>query len=764
MSVVSDRLYGLIPEAHRLRDGDAGEPLRTLLRIVERELNALEGDVAQMYEDWFIETCDDWLVPYIGDLLGAGVLHEQAGAGRGRRAYVANTIAYRRRKGTAAVLEQLARDLTGSPARAVEYFRLVATTQHLGHPDTSRFATADLRDGLTLELLGGPLERVAHSAEVRSIASRRGRYGVANLGLFVSRIESYPVERAEPRAFTNPPDGRFTFDPLGRSIPLHNRPLPERDIAHLAEEQNLAVPLRRRPLHDELEARRTQEWQGGTGWFRRRVEGSGEESSVIEVYVEGKQKPLAPEEIVVCHLGTTPSAPDWRRPPVEIEYKDLPPKPLKKPIRAAVDPVLGRLSFRANDTVAPVRVSFSYGFGGDIGGGPYDRTESYEAWRPDDVSPWQIGVTKDPALLASSTVKAPIVDKLGKAISAWNTRLAQSGPAPFGIISILDSASYAESLTAASVIEIPAEASLAIVAAGWHTVESRDGISAPERVPGLIDPDARRPHLDGDLSVKGTAAAGADPGTLILDGLLIEGRVTVLVGNLGGLLISHCTLAAATPPGTSQTAADGDVTVNASTASGAGSSNGRLRVQVTRSLCGRIELSDRIGQVSVADSLVDRPGMPAIVAPGGRAELEGVTVLGGVAVRELDASNCIFTELALADRRQSGCVRYSYLPPGSRTTQPYRCQPALALATQPERSADSLRPVFASTRGGDPLYGRLATTCPSEIRGGADDEGEMGAFNFLRETQREANVRASLDEYLSFGLDAGVLHLEGEQR
>jgi uncharacterized protein involved in exopolysaccharide biosynthesis len=47
------------------------------------------------------------------------------------RAEVANTIAYRRRKGTACVVEQLARDATGQSAAAVEFFQRIITTQNL---------------------------------------------------------------------------------------------------------------------------------------------------------------------------------------------------------------------------------------------------------------------------------------------------------------------------------------------------------------------------------------------------------------------------------------------------------------------------------------------------------------------------------------------------------------------------------------------------------------------------------------------------------
>ena len=34
------------------------------------QVEILEGDIDRLYDDWFAETCEEWVVPYIGDLLG----------------------------------------------------------------------------------------------------------------------------------------------------------------------------------------------------------------------------------------------------------------------------------------------------------------------------------------------------------------------------------------------------------------------------------------------------------------------------------------------------------------------------------------------------------------------------------------------------------------------------------------------------------------------------------------------------------------------
>jgi hypothetical protein len=68
-------------------------------------------------------------------------------------------------------------------------------------------------------------------------------------------------------------------------------------------------------------------------------------------------------------------------------------------------------------------------------------------------------------------------------------------------------------------------------------------------------------------------------------------------------------------------------------------------------------------------------------------------------------------------------------------------------------------PSFTSTRYGDPAYSQFSLACALEIRTGAENGSEIGAFNNLKQPQREANLRASLGEYLRFGLEAGIFYV-----
>ena len=116
-----------------------------------------------------------------------------------------------------------------------------------------------------------------------------------------------------------------------------------------------------------------------------------------------------------------------------------------------------------------------------------------------------------------------------------------------------------------------------------------------------------------------------------------------------------------------------------------------------------------------------------------------------------------------ADRRQTGCVRFCSLPSTSHTARRYRCQPDLALVgvTGPARVAirTRLTPQFTSLDFGQPAYAQLSARCASEIVTGAEDESEMGVFRYLQQPQRRANLRAALDEYLRYGLEAGGIEV-----
>ena len=68
----ADKLWTLLPAVYRAQDTDefgAAGPLRELVNRIGAQAAILRRSIDRMWEDQSIETCDDWLIPYIGDLL-----------------------------------------------------------------------------------------------------------------------------------------------------------------------------------------------------------------------------------------------------------------------------------------------------------------------------------------------------------------------------------------------------------------------------------------------------------------------------------------------------------------------------------------------------------------------------------------------------------------------------------------------------------------------------------------------------------------------
>ena len=754
----TDRLYNLMPAVYRLRDAAQGEPLRALLALIQQEYEVVEQDIANLYENWFIETCAEWVVPYIGDLLGVRPLYAAGSDTFSARAYVANTLDFRRRKGTASMLEQLAFDVTGWPARVVEYFQLLSTTQYINHLRLNNLATVDLRNADALELLDGPFEQATHTVDVRHIADGRGRYNIPSIGIFLWRLQSYeigpiPISTSDPsqtdrsgatrqsdaRAVVTPSDGRYTFNPLGIDTLLFNLGQTQTDGTQLASEINMPGPLRNRPLYEELEALRQSEVDSAPVpapvYFGT--------NPVFRIAIDDTIVPFA--QVMICDISGI-SATDWRRPASSKTYTpSAGGSTVSKPIRIAVDPVRGRLAFPAGAELpaSSLEVGYTYGFSGDQGAGPYDRS----SWLsdPDNGPPpfqnanrWQIAVSKQ-----LSPMTDLIVNTLTAAVEAWNAQPAGID----GVIAILDSATYAEDLNATPIV-VPEGSRLLIVAADWAAVRQ-----SPVGTSKSLDPDGLRPHFLGPISVSGSAPANSpNPGQLFIDDLLIEGQVIIQPGNLGTFALSHATIV----PSAS-------LTVQSS----AGETNSDLAVNIYRSISGPITIDPpSAAQLNITDSIVTSGASSdstaaAIAALGATAAIQTSTVFGTTTSFILSATDSLFTGIVTATRKQTGCVRFSFVPFGSQTGRRFHCQPDLALTGVPSSAQGPiiarLSPQFTSVDMAQPGYAQLSTACPTEITTGADNGSEMGAFNFLMQPQRATNLQTALDEYLRFGLEAGAI-------
>lgn len=821
------RLYQLLPAIYRIRDADQGEPLRALLQVIAEQVNLIEDDIDQLYENWFIETAEDWVVPYIGDLIGYHPVHEagEPVAPRDPRSQalnkiliprrdVANTIRYRRKKGSLALLELLANDVAGWPARAVEFYRLLGWTQALNHLRLAQGCMVDLRNGEKLEDLDGPFDRLAHTVEVRrinaaddfrsqpiivedpaSLAERynlpgQGRYNLPSVGLFIWRLRACPVTGGYADHTTGTKAFRidrkptcYTFSILGNDIPLYTWPVPEPSPSWLAGELNVPAPIRRRSLAAHLD-----DYYGpGKSFclYERETPTAKQRAAAKGQKLEPVITPVLANRLVVANLS------DWHYRP--------------KPGQVVVDPELGRIVFPSRENPEDLLVSYHYGFSADMGGGEYRRSPVDPPGLNAQESPKYYQVKQDPD---------PLATPLSDAIAQWKI-----DHPPHAVIEVADSGAYPDSIDIVFDPETPGQTLI---------------LRSAERCRPTFRLLNKQANKSDDLNI-----AGGPGNRFTLDGVLVTGRGVRIVGDLDQVTIRHSTL---TPgweldsecipccgnepslslvdsPPVEDTESSGEYVGDGAEQPGEeqqhesseqlqpsqqGKPNGKppqedklpppdlgcrdepppqhtTSVLVESSILGSISVErDAVGkeplQIIILDSILDATeleldALSSAFPVNGYAHavltIQRSTVFGVIATHAVElGENTIFYSPLYAARTQRGCLRFSYVTPGSRTPRRYNCQPDLIAALlQPENGPKPsnekvdylVRPVFNETRYGRPTYTQLAFDCPYEIRRGADDESEIGAFHDLYQPQREANLRARLKEYTPANVDAGIL-------
>lgn len=258
----AERLWLLLPGVYRADDSPdpaANGPLRELVNRIGAQIAMVRRSIDRLWADQSIETCDDWVIPYIGDLLGTNLVN--ALDTRGQRLDVANTIQYRRRKGTVEVLQELATDETGWGAVVIEAFRRMARTRHGLDPavgpnafpsiaphnfakfrsaqglagvvtGTPAGGTLDLRKAHGAQLTGTAFDESFHYADVRAGVGQVGHFTIPKLLVFLWRLQSFTVKAGTPVQLPNCPTPTYTFDPTGRLAPIFLPP-PPNSQAHL---------------------------------------------------------------------------------------------------------------------------------------------------------------------------------------------------------------------------------------------------------------------------------------------------------------------------------------------------------------------------------------------------------------------------------------------------------------------------------------------------------------------------------------------------
>lgn len=696
MSLTTDQLFELLPAFLRLADAEEGRrikraiddtsdrvvedfgPLRTLASLIAREAQITDEALEDLYDNAFIETCAPWVIPYLGDLLGVRGLADIP-EGIDMRARVANALDLRSRKGTLRALEQAAADSSGWPVYAVEYWKRLVHTQSMRLTHPTMGRTVSMRNREAIARIGMAFERDSRNAEVRRIETG-GRWMLGNIGLHVWRLRPYSISGHVARPIGTRRD--FRFHPLGCDAQLFARTGIDAGVEVPASEWDMPAPITREIFEEDLAKPEDDMVFYGPG---------------KAILVQVGDTVLTHDQVKSAHLGSraAPGAPepDWTR-TGGISGMTL------------IDPVLGRLVVDP-DLAGPVRVTCHFARPLAIGGGEQSRVNS-------------IGSIEDAITIAPSN----------------NLVTAINGDGGVGTFLLTQSTHY----NANGQIVVPANGTLRIIAADGASPTVRIGASAFAFDLGdsaMLELNGLRLH-NGPVRVEGTGAA-----TTLRDCTLVPGL------SLG------IDAAPANP---------GDVTLDVRMTGSA--------LRMDRCISGPIEVAQDM-DVRIAETILDASSpdamafRPAAGAARVTAAFDRCTILGrtataafaggareapagfGVAIESderLATADTIFfgrTAPALAaEYRQVGCIRFSYVPPGSLPPRLHRCVRA------PE-------PVFASIRYTASDYMLLEPRTADTILRGAENGGEMGAYNRAAHQARADNIRRSIDDFLRFGHAAG---------
>jgi hypothetical protein len=707
MSFTPEQIYELLPAIYRTRDAENGEPLKALLGVIATQVNVLQDNIQQLYADEFIETCARWVVPYIGDLVGADLIYELAN-GIGQRAYVANTIGYRRRKGTLIDLEQVSMDISGLPAVGVEFFKRLVTTQSMRHLRLNSLATLDLRHGGQLDKLNSAFDTITRTIDVRRIAPRwrqavdpdptpldidlhgGGRFNIPDIGIYLWRWAKNLTVTDAPAFVVD--QRRYLFSPLGQDMPLFTV-VPDRTaFDNLTTRLDVPQPIRRREFYKNI-----SEFYGPS------------------IMLKADNMPVPASHICCRDLSDGPAG-DWG-----CTMKGM----------ISIDPMLGRIQLAANVAVPNnLTVTYTYGAGGLVGGGAYPRT---------------VNLPAAPTFVAH--VPSAPTPTLASAVAAWNLL----GPGAVGTILLPGYQSLDIDLTGASAIQLPSNSQLWILAAEIHAS-------------GATSFDGSCAMLKGNIAVQGVQVPGPGGSTLplgqlVVSGLWVSGAVQV-TGDACSVNLMDTTLVpgiALTRDGKPTEPGEPSLVISAIGAS----------LTVSSCITGPIGIVAG-GSACISSSVVDSgcPGNIAyagadLASDGADLRIEECTVIGKLWTRTMQlASNTIFVSrrprfdpwpaAVWSSRVQVGCVRFCFVPIDNITPKKYRCIPNDS-SQEPE-----LWPNFITLQYGHPSYAMLSGYVSMAVWTGADDGAEMGVFHNTEETLGIRNVQLCAPGFLPVELEAGI--------
>jgi hypothetical protein len=752
-------LYDRLPEIYRIKDEEQTPPdqLKNYLAIADLIFDAIHENVESIYHDLFIETCDDWVIPYIGDLLGTSPLK---GDHWTLRADVADSIALRRRKGTLASIERLTYNLTQWGIHAVELRENLVWNQHLNHqrPDiggnppyakATRFTpirggTVTLRDPAMLSLLNTPFDPFAHIPDLKPPTFGNIRYNLPNLAIFLWRLKDYRVRFTKPilniQATGTVEPGEATHvvrvyvHPLGEPVRLFNTYQfdPDKDPPVITQLDETPGPIATARLTTNSEAGKPEKYVAIDTYNPTNLN-----ISSLDISEVGLQLHLPEPEFTGTDLS------QWKIRGENLCAWETGIKPPLKDREIAIDPIIGRIAIGldnlelATSLENHLLLTYTYGAVGTVGAHPISRTLP-EKWNDETL------VVKLVNLFEGHTLNEALND-IQNEISPVVIEIRDSR------VHVLDLSAIAGTIDEDGGFNLQLNRSLIIQAA-----------------------DGQRPiiKLKQPLRVRPKNVAAAGTLTMRLEGLYLtrdevfpKDAPLIARAAINRLEIVDCTL----DPG-GQKLLDGTVEGKRNplrnslglrqhygfSAADEKIFNQTPEIILERSIAGSL-LVDRGYHLCLSHSIIDAgkgvgddPETSFAVSNatdpekdwGPPTQVNGITVFGRMRVEQISGRSGIWVHALEVLNNQIGCIRYSYF-----SGKDDRLPQNLGCITGSEAKLRFVSEIF-----GEPAYGQVDRTSDFRIRERGSGDDEMGAFGFLLEAHKWRNLQIRFREFMPIGV------------
>jgi len=773
----AEKLWEWIPEVYRYEDGKAVNPdvLRGLIEIAGFAAANARRSVDRLWEDQFAEFCDDWALPYIGDLVGTRLVN--ALNRRGRRADVVRTIFYRRRKGTLTVLQMLVRDITEWDGVVVEAFRRLGRTPHrldpplagdgasrLGHlTATPPGGFADLRAVRGGDVLDGPFDEYSHTADVRQLRGHLGRYNIPKLNFHLYRERAFDIHFATPVDLGG---DRYTFDPSGRDVALFRRspefaptfqpglgvddclpleewrvtaPIPCRLLGEAryilkASDIPAALTVQLSPLIGIL-FRNEAALRHALATYLTPAEFNGAIYPILATALtpDSAKLHLYPDAIAVS-IGVDDTAPalprerltaanldDWGASLTFETGKEL-----------AIDPTCGRFML-LQPPLAGTRVFASIyfvGLFGPCGASTYDRRATVVSGNAIPTIGPLDGAPAEPGPITGNILPAPPSD----VHQFINSKTYQPDSPPGGVYSGIDELTLQAKNLQRPFIRL--------------TPEGGGNRWTFQAAPKLVQTDRRILVLEGlwfgvypeglaaQAVADATVSATPVPAVIAIDGVFDQVIIRHCSFDPGGEMARTLPTSVMPIPSVQLeiTGAVEEVIIEQSIM-------GPIREAVSAvDLCST-------AKITVRDSIVQSiiPGTNAIETKVAELGIERSTVFGNVVVDRLEASETLIQGLVQVTDNQHGCFRFSATQDGPTVMLPRQFESHLFTPELPNH-------FFVSRRFGDAGYAQLSQTAPDTIARGAENGSEIGVWSSLLTPIKRDDLKAKVLEFMPFGL------------